>query len=67
MPRSEIKQILPVRSVIRKNKDIHDSDLKDFLKTHDSELNRSRPNADEVILLFEKFCENNRIAQILDY
>ena len=67
MPRLEIKEILSVRSVIRNNKDINDVDLKDFLKTYDSQLNRSRPNADEVILLFEKFCENNRIAQILDY
>ena len=56
-----------VGTLIRKNKDINDADLKNFLKTHDSELNRSRPKAEEVILMFEKFCENNRIARILDY
>ena len=53
--------------MIRKNKDIKDADLKDFLRTNDSELRRSRPEALKVILMFEKFCEKNRIAQILNY
>ena len=60
-----------VRTMLRKNEHINDAELKDFLKIHDAEFARTRPNADAVILLFEKFRfklnENNRIAQILDY
>ena len=54
--------------MLRKNEHINDAELKDFLKIHDAEFARTRPNADAVILLFEKFkLENNRIAKILDY
>ena len=61
-------KIHSVRTLIRKNKDINDAELKDFFRTHDSDLAQTRPKAEEVILLFEDFkLENNRIAQILDY
>ena len=61
-------KIHSVRTLIRKNKDIDDAQLKDFFRTHDSDLVQTRPKAEEVILQFEIFkLENIRIAQILDY
>ena len=63
-----IIKILQVRTLIRKNTNIDDAELRDFFKTHDNELAGTRPNADQVTLFFEMFkLENIRIAQILDY
>ena len=59
---------LLVRTLIRKNKGIDDQELKNFCKQLDAQLERTRPDAEQVMMLFEEFkLENKRIAQILDY
>ena len=44
---------------------MNDIELKHFMQEHDQELCQSRPNPEEVFRMFQ--CEDDRIAQILDF